>query len=263
MSPAEETQQSPHVLEITSEEGEPSNMQDIPRPPTVKNSGKDSNPSSKFFDKSDNVEGQDKPSDTPRPEYEPNFDEDKPIEVDVSDDDVEVNQPVKPPSNESRHKIDDTQSSQEPTLAKFLSKKKGGRIKRVLHKQGAPVKFVQKPTPSPAAAEEDDDIIIVSSIASKRRTRASTAALENKKEKLDLGGDSSNTDKTVDLEDLEKKADEKERSRKGKRSAEEKSAKFVSKKRKEIEISDSKSSGKGDSFDKNHVEHSKASQKMP
>ncbi|GAA0141043.1 hypothetical protein LIER_02279 [Lithospermum erythrorhizon] len=108
MSPVEETQQSPVVLEITSDEGEPSNMQDVPRSPTVKDSGKDSHPSSEFFENSDNVEGQDKPSDTLRPEPEPNFDEDKPIEVEVSDDDVEVNPPVKPPSNESRHKIDDT-----------------------------------------------------------------------------------------------------------------------------------------------------------
>ncbi|GAA0186983.1 hypothetical protein LIER_34271 [Lithospermum erythrorhizon] len=116
MSPVEETQQSPLVLEITSDEGEPSNMQDVPRSPTVKDSGTDSNPSSEFCDKSDNVEGQNDPSDSPRPEPEPepNFDEDRPIEVEVSDDDAEVNppvKPVKPPSNESSHKIDDTQSS--------------------------------------------------------------------------------------------------------------------------------------------------------
>ncbi|GAA0186120.1 hypothetical protein LIER_33408 [Lithospermum erythrorhizon] len=243
MSPVEETQQSPLGLEITSNEGEPSNMQDVPKSPTVKDSGKDFNPSSEFYDKSDNVEGQNVPSDSPRPEPESNFDEDRPIEVEVNDDDAEVNPPVKPPSDESCHKIDDTQSSQKPTLEKFLSKKKGGRIKRVLRKQGTPVKFVQKPTSPTADTEEDDDIVIVSSTASKRRTRASTVVLEKKKEKLGLGGEFSNTDETVDLDNLEKKVAEKERSRKGKRSAEGKSAKFVSKKRKGIEIPE-----KGDKF---------------
>ncbi|GAA0155666.1 hypothetical protein LIER_13348 [Lithospermum erythrorhizon] len=258
MSPIEETQQSPLGLEITSDEGEPSNMQDAPKSPTAKESGKDFNPSSEFCDKSGNVEGQNVPSDSPRPEPESNSDEDRPIEVKVSDDDAEVNPPVKPPSDESSHKIDDTQSSQEPTLAKFLSKKKGGRIKRVLRKQGAPVKFVRKPTSPPADTEEDDDIVIVSSTASKRRTRASTAALENKKEKLGLGGESSNTDETVDLDDLEKKAAEKERSRKGKRSAEGKSAKFVSKKRKGTEIP-----GKGDKFVIDDEESSEEEKKGP
>ncbi|GAA0155322.1 hypothetical protein LIER_13077 [Lithospermum erythrorhizon] len=197
MSPVEETQQSPLGLEITSNEGEPGNMQDVPKSPTVKDSDKDFNPSSEFCDKRDNVEGQNVPSDSPRPEPESNFDEDRPIEVEVSDDDAE----------------------------------------------GAPVKFVRKPTSPTAATEEDDDIVIVSSTASKRRTRASTAALKKKKGKLGLGGDSSNTDETVDLDDLEKKAAEKERSRKGKRSAEGKSTKFVFKKRKGIEIPE-----KGDKF---------------
>ncbi|GAA0160878.1 hypothetical protein LIER_17327 [Lithospermum erythrorhizon] len=186
-------------------------MQDAPKSPTAKESGKDFNPSSECCDKSGNVEGQNVPSNSPRPVPEVNFDEDRPIEVEVSDDDAEVNPPVKPPSDESSHKIDDTQSSQEPTLAKFLSKRKGGRIKRVLQKQGAPVRFVRKPPSSTVDTEEDDDSVIVSSTAGKRRTRASTAALEKKKEKLGLGGESSNTDENVDIDDLEKKAAERER----------------------------------------------------
>ncbi|GAA0175229.1 hypothetical protein LIER_28451 [Lithospermum erythrorhizon] len=137
MSPVEETQQSPRGLEITSDEGEPSNMQEAPKSQTADESGKAVNPSSEGYDKSGNLEGQNSPRKSPRHVPEVNVDEDRPIEVQVSDDDAEVNpyvRPVHPPSDETSHKIEDTQSSQEPTLAKFLSKRKGGRIKRVLRK---------------------------------------------------------------------------------------------------------------------------------
>ncbi|GAA0173063.1 hypothetical protein LIER_26760 [Lithospermum erythrorhizon] len=214
MSPVEETQQSPLGLEITSDEGEPSNMQEAPKSPTAKESGKDFNPSSEGCDKSSNLEGQNAPSSSPTPVPEVNFDENRLIEVEVSDDDAEVNpsvKPVNPPSDETSHKLDDTQSSQEPTLAKFLSKRKGGRIKRVLRKQGAPVRFFRKAPSQTTDTEEDDNILIVSSTAGKRRTRASTAAFEKKKEKFGLGGETSNTDENVDLNNLEKKAAERER----------------------------------------------------
>ncbi|GAA0175762.1 hypothetical protein LIER_41970 [Lithospermum erythrorhizon] len=89
-------------------------------------------------------------------EPESNFDEDRPIEAEASNDDVEVNPTVKHSACEFRPKIDDSQSSREPTLAKFLSTKKGGRIKRVLRKQGAPVTFLRKETPPPVTEDEDN-----------------------------------------------------------------------------------------------------------
>ncbi|GAA0173230.1 hypothetical protein LIER_26889 [Lithospermum erythrorhizon] len=96
--------------------------------------------------------------------------------------------------------------------------------------------------------DEDDDIVVVSSSASKRRTRASVVALEKKKENLGLGGESVEPDVTIDLEEIEKKAAEKERRRKGKGSAEEKNTESVSKKRKGIEISEPKSTWTNDNF---------------
>ncbi|GAA0141551.1 hypothetical protein LIER_02671 [Lithospermum erythrorhizon] len=97
---------------------------------------------------------------------------------------------------------------------------RGKRVKRVLRKQGAPVKFVRDEVPSPM--KEDDDIIIVSSTASRRRTRSSVAALEKKKAALGLGGDpdeSMEHSTTVDLEEFERKVEERKRSRKGKRAS--------------------------------------------
>ncbi|GAA0152276.1 hypothetical protein LIER_43171 [Lithospermum erythrorhizon] len=210
-------------------------MQEVPKSQTAAESGKAANPSSAYCSRN-----------SPESVSEDNVDKDRPIEVDISDDDTNVSplvKPVHPPSEETSHKPDSIQSSQEPTLAKFLSRRKGGRIKRVLRKQGAPVRFVRKSPPQPTNTEEDDDIIIVSSTAGKRRTRATTAAYEKNKEKLGSGGESSNTEKIVDSDKLEKMVAKKEMSRKGKRSTEGRSEKGNSKKRKGIEIPK-----KGDDF---------------
>ncbi|GAA0149462.1 hypothetical protein LIER_08624 [Lithospermum erythrorhizon] len=86
------------------------------------------------------------------------------------------------------------------------------KVSRDEHEGGAPVKFVSEEVSPPM--KEDDDIIIVSSTSSRRRTRSSAAALEKKKAALGLGGDpdeSMEHSTTVDLEELERKAEERKR----------------------------------------------------
>ncbi|GAA0172559.1 hypothetical protein LIER_26362 [Lithospermum erythrorhizon] len=195
----EDTQQSPHGLEIMSDEGEPSNMQEVPKSQTAAESGKAPNPSS---------------AESPKSVPEDNVDEDQPVEVEISDDDADVNpsvRPAHPPSEETCHNPD-----------------------------------------------KDDNIVIISSTAGKRRTRATIAAFEKKKEKIGSGGESSNTEKSVDLDELEKMAAEKEMSRKGKRSADGRSGKGDSKKRKGIEIPK-----KGDDFVVDDMESSGEETKGP
>ncbi|GAA0149371.1 hypothetical protein LIER_08564 [Lithospermum erythrorhizon] len=106
----------------------------------------------------------------------------------------------------------------------------GKRVKRVLRKQGAPVKFVREKAPS--LMKEDDDIMIVSSTASRRRTRLIVAALEKKNVAFGLGGDpneSMEPTTTVDLKELERKAEERKRSRKGKRASDVKESGILAK----------------------------------
>ncbi|GAA0147223.1 hypothetical protein LIER_06976 [Lithospermum erythrorhizon] len=111
------------------------------------------------------------------------------------------------------------------------------------------MKFLREKVHSPV--KEDDNIMIVSSTASRRRTTSSATVLEKKKAALGLGGDpdeSMEPSTAVDLEELERKAEERKRSRKGKRASDVKRSGSVAERRKGVVISEPRSSGKGDKF---------------
>ncbi|GAA0185345.1 hypothetical protein LIER_32633 [Lithospermum erythrorhizon] len=123
---------------------------------------------------------------------------------------------VKDTSVETSFKSAKSQSSVNPTMAKILDglKKnaKGGRIKRALRKQAAPVRYKARDV-NPSVGENagkstrkdqgsDDDVVVVSSTASKRRTRASTIALEKKRGTLNVGREVE-AEEVMDLEELE------------------------------------------------------------
>ncbi|GAA0173242.1 hypothetical protein LIER_26899 [Lithospermum erythrorhizon] len=201
------------------------------RSPIANTVGKNQNFSFDFVERVGNIETPIRTSEddmnmnTLRHKEDMNIEEDRPEEVKVNDDDLggDVNPSVKDTSGESSYKTTKSHSSREPTVSYFLTKLKRGRIKRVLRKHGAPMKFVREKVPSPV--KEDDDIVIVSSTASRRRTRSSAAALEKKKAVLGLGGKSNEPMEpsvTIDLEEMERKINEKERRRKGKRAADDK-----------------------------------------
>ncbi|GAA0160229.1 hypothetical protein LIER_16829 [Lithospermum erythrorhizon] len=113
--------------------------------------------------------------------------------------DVQVNLSVKDTSGEDSYKTAKSHNFVEPTVVDILTKLKGKRVKRLLRKQGAIVKFVR--------------------------------------EKY-----------IVDLKELERKAEERKRSMKGKRASEVKGSGSVAKRRKGLVISEPRSSGKGDKF---------------
>ncbi|GAA0184963.1 hypothetical protein LIER_32251 [Lithospermum erythrorhizon] len=106
---------------------------------------------------------------------------------------------------------------------------KGSRIKIVLRKQGAPVRYKARDV-NPSIEEDDanstrqnqgcdDDVMFVSSTASKRRTRVSAIVLEKKRAALGAGGDmveSVEADEVMDLEKLEKLVQKKKAARKSK-----------------------------------------------
>ncbi|GAA0174989.1 hypothetical protein LIER_28256 [Lithospermum erythrorhizon] len=180
---------------------------------------------------------------TPRYKGDVHVKESRPEEISEGSDnlggDVQVNPSVKDTFGEDNYKTAKSHSSVEPTVADILTKLKGKRVKRVLRKQGAPVKFVREKVPSPV--KKDDDIIIVSSTASRRKTRSSDAALKKKKAALGLGGDPDEFmehSTSVDLQEFERKAEERKRSRKGKKASEVKESGSVAKRRKGVDWKD-------------------------
>ncbi|GAA0149080.1 transmembrane signal receptor [Lithospermum erythrorhizon] len=108
----------------------------------------------------------------------------------------------------------------------------------------------------------DDNVVIVCSTTSRKRTRACAAALEKKKTALGLEGDNVDNyvepSEVVDFKEIERKAEEKKRMKKGKGKAKRPSDGHVSgstsKKRKGIVISDPKSPTRGDRFVEDDVE---------
>ncbi|GAA0167542.1 hypothetical protein LIER_40400 [Lithospermum erythrorhizon] len=104
--------------------------------------------------------------------------------------------------------------------------------------------------------ESDDEAVIVSLTASRRRTKSCAAALEKKKTVLGLGGEdvdnSMEPSEAVNLEEMERKVEEKKRIEKGKGKAkrpnEVHASGSTSKKRRGIVVSDSKSPVRGDRF---------------
>ncbi|GAA0163766.1 hypothetical protein LIER_19555 [Lithospermum erythrorhizon] len=175
---------------------------------------------------------------------------------------------VKETSCETRYKFARNHSSIEPTVAEVLVgprkagvvTTKGGRVKKGVRKQGVHVRCVvnsdEEVVDSPREIQEsDDDIVIVYSTASRRRTRGYVTELEKKKMELGLGGDvggSVEPSEAADLEEMERKAEEKRRTKKGKGKAKkprgDRTLGGAFKKRKWVVISEPKSSVRGDRF---------------
>ncbi|GAA0154763.1 hypothetical protein LIER_12651 [Lithospermum erythrorhizon] len=144
------------------------------RSPIVDNAGKNLNPSSDSLERVGSTkillnsgEGVENVV-TPRHKGDVHVKEIRLEEINECNDnlggDVQVNPSVKDTSGEDSYKTVKSHSSVEPTVADILTELKGKRVKRVLRKQGAPVKFVREKGPSPV--KEDDDIMIVSSTVS-------------------------------------------------------------------------------------------------
>ncbi|GAA0151673.1 hypothetical protein LIER_37331 [Lithospermum erythrorhizon] len=103
--------------------------------------------------------------------------------------------------------------------------------------------------------DHDDDVVVVSSTAGRRRTRDSAAAIEKKRAALGARGDvggSAEPDKAIDVEELERLAEKKKATKKGKVKAKRPSSNepqgSVPKRRKGVIISESSQGKNGDNF---------------